>query len=307
MSGAVPEVTLRQMAYFVAVVEHGSFAAAAARLFVSPSAIADSVADLEAALGAQLCIRRRAHGVSLTSAGAKAAEDARRLLAQAREFQLSLASSPDELVGPIAVGCYPTLASTVLPPLLDVFEREHPRVELLVVEASQDLLCRDVITGGIDLAFVYETLVTEVPARRRLAELRAHALFAEGHPLAAEPSVSLEQLAEEPLILFDTPPADSHTLSLFSARGLMPRIRHRTGSYEAARTLVGRGLGYGIFIQHRPANMASLDGDPLIAVEIEPAVAPVGIDAICSQQAMALPRVRALLDFASGIAWEPAR
>ena len=305
MPGAVPDLTLRQLAYFAAVADHGSFAAAAARLFVSPSAVADSVADLETALGAQLCIRRRAHGVSLTSAGVRAAEEAKRLLAQAREFQLSLTAESEELVGPIAVGCYPTLASTVLPPLLDGFAREHPRVELRVTEASQDLLCGEVAAGSIDVAFVYETLVTGVPARRRLAALRAYALFAADHPLAAAPSVTLEQLAEEEMILFDTPPADAHTLSLFSARGLVPRIRHRTGSFEAARTLVGRGLGYGIFV-HRPANASSLEGDPLAVVEIEPAVEPVGIDAICSAQAGELPRVRALLEFAAGIAWGPA-
>lgn len=304
MPGPVPDLTLRQLAYFVAVADHGSFAAAAAELFVSPSAVADSVSDLETALGAQLCIRRRAHGVTLTSAGTRAAEDAKRLLAQTREFQLSLVSEPGELVGPIAVGCYPTLAPSALPPLLDGFSRAHPRVELRVIEASQDVLCREVAAGALDLAFVFETLVTEVPVRRRLAALRAYALFAAHHPLATAPSVTLEQLTEEELILFDTPPSDTHMLSLFSARGLVPRIRHRTGSFEAARTLVGRGLGYGIFV-HRPANTKSLEGNPLVAVEIEPAVEPVGIDAICSARAAELPRVRALLDFAAGIPWGP--
>ena len=55
-----------------------------------------------------------------------------------------------------------------------------------------------------------------------LYEPRAYALFGAGHPFAAQPSVTLEQLAPEPLILFDTTPSTSYAMSLFEGRGLSP-------------------------------------------------------------------------------------
>ena len=57
------EFSLRQLAHFVAVAEEGSISAAAERLFMSQSAIAGSITELDRGLGADLCVRRRAQGV----------------------------------------------------------------------------------------------------------------------------------------------------------------------------------------------------------------------------------------------------
>ena len=58
------------------------------------------------------------------------------------------------------------------------------------------------------------------------------------------------------------------------AQGLRPKIRHRTASYEVVRTLVARGLGYGILVS-RVANPGSYEGLPLVEKTIAPPVRPV--------------------------------
>ncbi|WP_144720112.1 LysR family transcriptional regulator [Agrococcus jejuensis] len=297
----IPDFTLRQLAYLVAAADDGTIAAAAARLHVSASAISDAISELERSLGAHLAIRRRAHGLTLTSAGAHVVAQARPLLAAARELSTSL-HADGALVGPITIACFPTLAPTILPPLLAGFAAEHPGVDLHVVETTQDGLAGRIESGEIDVAFVYETLVPGNPRRRRLYALPAHVVLAADDPLAAQPTVRLETLVDRDLILLDAPPSSEHTLSLFAARGLTPRIRQRVRSYEAVRTLVGRGLGYGILVQ-RPANPASYEGFPLALREIAPAVDPVGVDVIWSADADAPPRVRALIDFATSLEW----
>ena len=93
-----------------------------------------------------------------------------------------------------------------------------------------------------------------------------------------------------------------HTLALFATRGLTPHIRHRVTSYEAGRTLVGRGLGYGILVQ-RVANPASYEGYPVVTKEISPTVEPVGIDVIWSATHEPPERVTALIAFARTIDW----
>lgn len=272
---SLPDFTLRQLGYLTAVADAGTIAAAAAELSVSASTLSDALADLDRIVGTPLTVRRRAHGVSLTSAGAHVVERARPLLAASREIMIGLRGEPGELVGPITIGCYPTLAPTVLPPLLHDFGEAHPRVDLHIREATHDQLEGRIESGEVDVAFVYDTLVPGHPRRERLFALPAHVLLAADDPLALAETVRLEDLASRDLILLDAPPSSAHTLSLFEARGLTPRIRHRTASYEAVRTLVGRGLGYGILVQ-RPANPASYEGYPVAMKEISPPSNPSG-------------------------------
>ncbi|KHL00089.1 LysR family transcriptional regulator [Microbacterium mangrovi] len=297
-----PPFTLRQLSYLIAAADEGTIAAAGARLHVSPSAISDAITELETQLGEPLCVRRRAHGLTLTTAGTQVAAHARRLLADARELTLSLHAAEGELVGPITIGCYPTLAPTILPPLLHDFGDAHPRVELDIIEATHDELDGRLERGEVDVAFVYETLIPGNPRRERLFELPAHVLLAAGDPLASAERVTLEELVDRDLILLDAPPSSQHTLSLFARRGLTPKVRHRTASYEAVRTLVGRGLGYGILVQ-RPANPASYEGYPVVMKEISPPVPPVGIEVIWPAATPPAERTRALIDFARSITW----
>lgn len=301
-----PDFTLRQLSYLVAVADHGTIAAAAQRLHVSPSALSEALTELERVLGSRLCVRRRASGVTLTSAGAHTAERARLLLGSARELALSLRGGPGELVGPITIGCYPTLAPVVLPPLLHEFGEAHPRVQLHTLEVTHDRLEGRIEAGEVDLAFLYDTVVPGNPRRARLFELPAHVLLAADDPLAAAESVRLEHLVDRELIELDAPPSREHTLSLFSARGLTPRIRHRTTSFEAVRTLVARGLGYSVLMQ-RPANRESYEGYPVVMKEIDPPVSPVGIDVVWSATGPVPDRVRALIDFAHSIDWTGGR
>jgi len=297
-----PDFTLRQLSYLVSAADAGTITAAAERLHVTPSAVSDALTELERVMGEQLCIRRRSQGLTLTGAGAQVVARARTLLSDAGELALSLRSTDGELVGPITIGCYPTLAPTILPPLLHDFGEAHPRVELHIIEATHDELEGKLESGEVDLAFVYDLLIPGNPRRQRLYEVPAHVLLAADDTLAAADAVRLEDVADRDLILLEAPPSGAHTLSLFAARGLTPRVRHRTASYEAVRTLVGRGLGYGVLVQ-RPSNPASYEGYPVVMKEITPPVAPVGIEIIWPATSPPSERTRALIDFARSIQW----
>lgn len=300
----LPAFTLRQLAYLAAAADDGTIAGAAATLRISPSAMSDAITELESVMGERLCIRRRAHGLTLTPSGEQLLVHARRILAEAEELS-RVVGGAGRLSGPIVVGCYPTLAPTILPPLLQDFGELHPEIELSIREATQDQLVDDLASGRVDVAVVYDMLVPAHTHRARLYELRAHALLAAGHPLAGAPEVRLEELVTDDLILLDAPPSSDHTMSLFTARGLQPRIRHRTTSYEVVRTLVARGLGYGILVT-RVATPHSNEGNPLVTKRIAPAVRPVAIDMIWSPDRPLPARTSALIEFAQGIAWPTA-
>lgn len=297
----LPAFTLRQLAYFVAAANEGTIAGAAELLHVSASAMSDAITELETAMRERLCVRRRAHGLTLTPAGQQLLAHARRVLAEAEELQRSIGGA-GQLSGPVVIGCYPTLAPTILPSLLQDFAALHPEVELSIREATQDQLANELRSGRIDVAFVYDMLVPADTERSRLYELQAHVLLAAEHPLANRESLELRELIDEDLILLDAQPSSEHTLSVFAAQGLRPKIRHRTASYEVVRTLVARGLGYGILVS-RVANPGSYEGLQLVAKTITPAVRPVAVDMIWAAERLLPARTRALIEFARDVDW----
>lgn len=265
------ELTFRQLAHFVAVAEEGAISAAADRLQFSPSAISASVTELERALRTQLCVRRRAQGVTLTAAGSVVLAQAKRLLADAAELRFSVQGRDGELVGPLVVGCFVTLAPALLPKILDDFEGEHPGVETDFIVADQDELRARLLAGEIDAALMYDVGGLGGLHRLTLYEPRGYALFGAGNPMAAQPTVSLRDLAELPLVLYDQSPSTRYAMLMFEAQGLTPRVRYTTHSFELTRSIVARSdHAYAVLVQ-RPRNNRSYEDLPIVEKEIVPA------------------------------------
>ena len=288
-------LSLRQLQHFVAVADWGTISAAAEHLYMSPSALSGSITELERALGAELCVRRRAQGVTLTPVGRQVLDKARRLVAEAAELRYTVRGGGTELAGPLGIGCFVTLAPTVLPRLLSEMQIAHPLVTLDFLEGSQDVLQEALLKGEIDLAVMYDIGGLDALASMPLYEARGYALFGEDHPLAQQPTVTLEDLAPEPLVLFDQPPSTNYAMSAFDAHGLVPNIRHRTRSYELTRSIVARGLVYAILVQ-RPANKASYEGLPIVEREVDPPLPTVPVVLAWSRDVRLSPRAQALAE-----------
>lgn len=288
------ELTLRQLGHFVAVAEEGSITRAAQRLRFSPSAVSASVTELERALGAQLCIRRRAQGVTLTPSGSLVLARARRLLADVAELNYAVHGGA-ELVGPLVVGCFHTLAPVLLPSLIEEFEERHPRVSIDFVVGAQDELRADLVSGRIDAALMYDMDGTQSLDRMLLFETRGYALFGDSHPLAHRETVTLEELSPLPLVLYDQTPSTQYATAMFESRGLVPNVRHRTHAYELTRAIVARSdTAYGILVQ-RPANKSSYEGLPVIERDIVPPPPSVRVVFAWARDAELSPRATALV------------
>ena len=291
------EFSLRQLAYFVAVAEEGTISGAAERLYMSQSALSASITELERALGADLLVRRRAQGVCVTPMGAMVLERAKRLLGEAAELAYLARGDGRALVGPLVVGCFITLAPTVLPKLLAEFDQLHPRVTLDFIEGHQDQLREALLAGELDAAVLYDMGPLEDLDRVVLYVARGYALFGAAHPLADRETVTLEELADEPLILFDQPPSTDYAMACFRARGLVPNVRHRTHSHELTRSIVARGRAYAILVQ-RPPDKLSYEGLPILEKEVEPPLPGCPVILAWPRARRPSPRVRALIDLA---------
>ncbi|MET9227599.1 LysR family transcriptional regulator [Lentzea sp. NPDC003310] len=188
---------VRQLEYFVAVAEEGSFTRAAARVHVVQSAVSAAVKILERELGATL-LDRNSKRVLLTDAGEALLPKAQAVLDAVVEARDAVAQAQGGLTGTVRLGTLTSVALIDLPALLGEFHRRHPGV-LVRTNASTsgslglvDLL----LDRRLDVSFV--SLPGEVPDGIVVDEL-AHAVMnlvvPEDHPLAARDEVSIADLA----------------------------------------------------------------------------------------------------------------
>lgn len=148
---------------FVAIVDCGSFSAAAQRLGLGQPAISLQLKRLEDRLGVRL-LERGPRRIAPTLEGELVLEQARRILALSEEL-VARAREP-ELEGAVRLGAPEDFATTRLPPLLSEFSANYPRVSLEVTcELTLELLER-FDAGGLDLALIKREPAGGNPGRR---------------------------------------------------------------------------------------------------------------------------------------------
>lgn len=260
--------TLRQLEYLVAVGETGSIARASAALSVSSPSISAAISQLEAEFGVQIFVRHHAQGLSLTPGGQRLYNAAREILDRAEGLTDIAADIGEGLRGTVQFGCLVTLAPVVAPGLVRSFETAVPEARVALAEAHQARLLEMLRRAEIDLAMTYDLDIPGDVAFEPLAALPPYVLLSEDHPRAGAASLTLEEIAEEPMVLLDLPLSREYFLSMFHARGLRPRIAAEAGDMWVLRSLVAQGFGYGL-LNFRTRLRAAPDGSGLAFVPLE--------------------------------------
>jgi DNA-binding transcriptional LysR family regulator len=288
----VTRFTLRQIEYFSAVGELGSIALAAERLHVSSPSISAAISQLEAALGLQLFVRQHAQGLALTASGRRLLAEGKALLAQAQALHGAAAEISGEIAGEVrgalTLGSLVTLAPVVMPKLRRSFEMAHPGVELRHFNADQVTLLDALRAARVDIALTYDLEIPQDIRFEPLAALPPVALLPPDHPLA-DAEVTLEQLADEKLILLDLPLSREYFLSLFHQAGLRPRIAERVPEMSMIRSMVANGFGYSL-ANMRPSSIAAPDGARLATVPVAGGHQPLMLG-LASVQSRFRPRI----------------
>ena len=259
--------TLRQLEYLVAVGEAGTIAEAAHRLNVSSPSISAAISQLEAEFGVQLFVRKPAHGLSLSAAGRLFLNEAKLLLRQGHNLYNVAHELQHELSGTLSVGCMVTLAPVIAPELCKSFMDAHPGIRIELLEGSHEDLLRRLSNVEIDIAVSYDLARPDNLSFEPLSELVPHALVSASSQLAALDTVSLEQLASEPMVLLDLPYSAQYFLSLFEVRGLTPNVVARSGNQDVIRTMVANDYGYTI-LNVRPKSLVAMDGRKLKTIRL---------------------------------------
>lgn len=251
---------LRQLRSFLAVVDHGSFSAAAAALFTVQSNVSAHVARLESELGTTLLDRRTR---SLTPAGLIVEERGREILRQLTAVSDDLAAIENRVIGEVAVGTTPSIGLRVIPPTLARTTVELPEVSVTVIEAHSGTLVQQLLSGEIDLAITTGASNPELISTPLFTE-DVVAVTSTSHPIATLENVTIRDLAQANLLLpLQDNPLHHHIAQAFAVAGLTLHPGLEVGSSALVQAMAAATVGVALI----PATAASDRPDEATAVK----------------------------------------
>ena len=190
---------LRHLQALTAISDHGTFSAAAEHLDTVQSNISAHVARLERELGAPLI--DRANG-RLTEEGTVVVARARRILSELDALVSDVAACKDEVTGTVRVGMIGTTARWLVPRLMDMARKRHPKLRLVIVEGNTTGLEPLLASGQLDLAVLHLPLSGRDLVARLLFEEDLVLVVPRGHTMVSpDTAVTLEDLADMELVL----------------------------------------------------------------------------------------------------------
>ncbi|MCX5393773.1 LysR family transcriptional regulator [Streptomyces sp. NBC_00094] len=241
-----PELPLPQLHAFVVLAEELHFGHAAARLGIAQPPLSQQIRRLEDKIGHALFSREPGR-VTLTPAGRELLPAARRALTDLADGLAAARAVGSGQAGRLRIGFSASLALTVLPGLLRTFRQRYPDVHLDICEMTTTPQIAALHDKTIDIGLLREppAAEAEIDFRTVLSEPFV-AVLPTTHPLAAQRTVQLAQLADSPFVLLPRevgPRLHDQITGLCTAAGFTPRIAQHAVEWQTVCALVETGLG----------------------------------------------------------------
>lgn len=238
---------VRQLRYFLGIVEHGSLSRAAEALRVAQPALSLHLKRLEEEFDCQLVVRT-ARGVVPTEAGQRLAQRAAGVMDSISALRDEVRGVEANPTGNASIGIPTSFGPAMTVPLARTIHRDHPGIRLRVVEGLSGHMLEWVRSGQVDLAVVFEVddipgLATEFIGREalRLVAQREDPL------VQARETVSLGETLSLPLILPGRPHGLREEVERAGLRiGQRPSVIMEIDALDQIKALVAEGIGYTI-------------------------------------------------------------
>jgi len=260
------ELEIRHLKLVEAIAAEGTMTRAAARLYMTQSALSHQLAGLEEGLGVSL-FRRVPRGMILTPPGEKVLDCARVVLHAVRDAQELVAATESEAQGTLRISTECYTCYHWLPARLKAFHASFPRVEVeIVVEATRRPI-EAMLAGELDLAIVSGLPTQAAVSSRALFEDELVAILNPEHPLAGRRYLSPHDFVHERLITYSVP---TRLLTVYQQflqpAGVNPARISRVDLTEAIVEMVKANLGIAVLARWaiaRHLNAATLKALPL--------------------------------------------
>ena len=237
---------LRQLKYFIAVCEAGSFSRAAERLHISQPPLSTQLKSLEAELGVRL-LERSNRGVTVTTAGQVFFEEMRAVLARLERGKAMARNAGRGDVGTLSIGFVSIADYGILPPTLKQFRSLYPAVTVQLHEMTTDAQVREIRAARLDLGIGLGPLEAPDIQFQRVTTEGLVLAVPTGHRLTkGGKAVDLKTLSNESFII---PPRElapglfDLVIGKCRAAGFTPRITQQARQMQTVISLVACGMG----------------------------------------------------------------
>ena len=240
---------LQQLRYIWEVARHDlNVSATAQSLYTSQPGISKQIRLLEDELGVEVFARSGKHLTRVTPAGQAILSVAGDILQKVESIKQVAQEFSDEKKGSLAVATTHTQARYALPPTINGFIQQYPDVSLHMHQGTPMQISEMAADGTVDFAIATEALshfsdLIMMPCYR----WNRCVIVPKGHPLTQLSSLTLEALAEWPLVTYVFGFTGRSKLDeAFSNRGLSPKVVFTAADADVIKTYVRLGLGVGI-------------------------------------------------------------
>lgn len=227
----------------------GTIAAAAASMFMTPSAISQQMAVLEREAGVPL-LERSGRGVRLTEAGVRLVANSEIVFAALEHAEADLAASSSGVVGHVRVSAFPTAARTVLVPALVNLRARHPNLRVSMIDLEPEESLPALKARDLDVVVTYEwdllpTLEDAGVEREELFSERIYLALPIDHPLSVRggPIAIAELGADEWIVGRDSTSMLDLVAAAAHKAGFEPRTDFHSMDFGVILAAVGAGLG----------------------------------------------------------------
>ena len=236
-------VKLELYRVFKEVAETGNISVAAKNLYISQSAVSQSIKQLETSLQARL-FARSPRGVTLTGEGQMLYQYVRSALGLIATGEDKLSQAQQLLLGTLVIGASDTVTSWFLTPYLDEFHRQHPGIRLKIVSGRSAKVLSLLKSGAVDIAFASSPADSAVDSWPCFS---THSVFVAGsqYPCDFDHAHTRQEIADFPLILLERKASSRVFLEqefLKSGVTLNPEIELSSRSLLVSLARIGLGV-----------------------------------------------------------------
>jgi LysR family transcriptional regulator, nitrogen assimilation regulatory protein len=235
---------LKQLEYYVAVVEKGSFSRAAIALNLAQPSVSRQIALLEQELGQRL-LERTGRGVTATEAGLALLGHARVMIDSAAQAKFQIKEMSTEPTGKIVLGLPHRVAASLCVPLIAAFRKQLPRAMISVVEGLSLSVREGLIAGRIDMGLLFDPAPTPLLTYEPL--MREQLLLVTPQSFTLKKQVSLTDLMQFPMILPAAPnPIRNLVDAVLLPKKIVLDVIAEVGAVHTALQLVTNDVGCSI-------------------------------------------------------------
>ena len=236
-------VKLELYRVFKEVAETGNISLAAKNLYISQSAVSQSIKQLETALQARL-FARSPRGVSLTWEGQMLYQYVRSALGLLATGEDKLSQAQQLLLGTLTIGASDTVTSFFLTPFLETFHRQHPGIRLKIVSGRSAKVLSMLKSGAVDIAFASSP---SDPGLSTWPCFATHSVFVAGigYDCDFDHLYTRQEIADFPLILLERKASSRVFLEQYflqSGITLTPEIELSSRSLLVSLAKIGLGV-----------------------------------------------------------------